>query len=145
MQASSRVRNWTAPPDLLVGRAAGAGLLVWMGWIHLHLWSNGYKHLPSIGYLFILNFIAAVVLAVGVLAVARRYLALAAGAGTLLAAGTLVSLAISVNVGLFGFTDYYNAPFVHLSIWVESAAVAVLSYTTVRSARFLRLGTRAGE
>ena len=93
MSAISRAGGWTAPPDLLVGRVAGAGLLVWMGWIHLHLWSQGYKHLPSIGHLFLLNFIAAVLLAVIVLAVPRRYLTLAAGAGALMAAGTLVSLA----------------------------------------------------
>ena len=97
-----------------------------MGWIHLHLWSDGYKHLPSIGYLFLLNFIASVLLALGVLVVPRRYLALAAGAGALMAAGTLVSLTISINVGLLGFTDSFNAPFVHLSIWVEAAAVVVL-------------------
>ena len=65
MSVTSRVRAWTAPPDLLVGRVAGAGLLVWMGWIHLHLWNQGYKHLPSIGDLFLLNFIASVLLAVG--------------------------------------------------------------------------------
>ena len=57
----NRVREWTVPVDLLVGRVAGAGLLIWMGWIHLHLWSAGYKHLPSIGTLFLLNFIGAVV------------------------------------------------------------------------------------
>jgi hypothetical protein len=138
------VRTWTTPPDLLVGRVIGAGLLAWMGWIHLHLWSEGYKHLPSIGPLFLLNFIAAVLLAVSVLAVPRRFLTLAAGAGALMAAGTLVSLAISINVGLLGFTDSYNAPFAHLSAWVEAAAAVVLAFTAVRSAPFLRLGSKAG-
>ena len=145
MSAISRAGAWTAPPDVLVGRVVGAGLLVWMGWIHLHLWSQGYKHLPSIGYLFLLNFLAAVLLAVIVLAVPRRYLTLAAGAGTLMAAGTLVSLAVSINVGLLGFKDSYNAPFVHTTIWVEGAAVVVLGYTAVRSAPFLRLAPRAGD
>lgn len=140
-----RLQEWVAPPDLLVGRAAGAGLLVWMGWIHLHLWSEAYKHLPSIGTLFLLNFIGGVVLAVGVLAVPRRYLTLAAAAGALMAAATLVCLAISINVGLFGFKDLYNAPFVHLSIVVEAAAVVVLGFTAIRSAPFLRLRSAAGE
>jgi hypothetical protein len=141
---TSRVRAWTTPPDLLVGRAAGAGLLVWMGWIHLHLWNEGYRHLPSVGNLFLLNFIASVLVAVGVLVTPRRYLTIAAGAGALLAAGTLVSLTISINVGLLGFTDSYNAPFAHLSVWVEAAAAVVLAATAVRSAPFLRLGSRAG-
>lgn len=120
----------------------GAGLLVWMAWIHLHLWNDGYKHLPSIGYLFMLNFVAGVVLAGCVLAAPRRVLAGAAGAGALLAIGTLVSLILSINVGLLGFQDGLDAPFVHLSIWVEAAAAAVLAATAVRSAPFLRVGTR---
>jgi hypothetical protein len=135
----NRVREWTTPVDLLVGRVAGAGLLVWMGWIHLHLWSAGYKHLPSIGTLFLLNFIGAVVLAVAVLAAPRRYLAVAAGAGALMVAGTLVSLIISINVGLLGFTDSFAAPFAHQSLWVEIAALIVLVATAARSAPFLRL------
>jgi hypothetical protein len=118
---------------LLAGRVVGAALLVWMGWIHLHLWSDGYKHLPTIGTLFILNFVGAIVLAVAVLATPPRFLALPSAAGALMAATTLVSLAISINIGLFGFTDYLDAPFVHLSIWVESAAFVVLAVTTVGS------------
>ena len=118
---------------LFTGRIIGAGLLVWMGWIHLHLWNTGYKHLPTIGTLFILNFVGAVVLAAAVLASPRRLLALPSAAGALMAAVTLVSLAISINIGLFGFTDFLNAPFVHLSIWVESAAFVVLAATAVGS------------
>jgi hypothetical protein len=118
---------------LLAGRIVGAVLLVWMGWIHLHLWSHGYKHLPTIGTLFILNFVGAVVLAGAVLLSPRRYLPVPAAAGALMAAGTLVSLAISINIGLFGFTDFLEAPFVHLSIWVESAAFLVLAVTAVGS------------
>jgi hypothetical protein len=118
---------------LLAGRIIGAALLVWMGWIHLHLWSNGYKHLPTIGTLFLLNFVGAVVLAAALLLSPRRYLAVPSAAGALMAAATLVSLAISINIGLFGFTDFLDAPFVHLSIWVESAAFLVLAATTVGS------------
>ena len=74
-----------------------------------------------------------------VLAAPRRYLALAAGAGALMVAGTLVSLIISINVGLLGFTDSFDAPFAHQSLWVEIAALVVLAATAVRSAPFLRL------
>ena len=130
----SRTRTWAMAPDLIVGRLAGAGLLGWMGWIHLHLWSSGYKHLPSIGNLFLFNFIGAVALAVLLLASPPRFLWLVSTAGFLMAVGTLGSLAISINIGLLGFTDFYNAPFVHLSIWVESAAVVVLGATAIRAA-----------
>jgi hypothetical protein len=123
---------------LLAGRIVGAGLLVWMGGIHLHLWSTGYKHLPTIGTLFILNFVGAVVLAAAVLVSPRRFLALPSAAGALMAAATLVSLAISINVGLFGFTDFLDAPFVRLSIWVESAAFLVLGATTAGAVMLTR-------
>lgn len=133
------IRAWAAPFDLAVGRIAGAGLLAWMGWIHLHLWQQGYKYLPSIGNLFLANFVGAVAVAVAVVFAARCYLALATLAGALAAAATLGSLIISINVGLFGFQDSSNAAFVHLSIWVEGAALAVLAAATWRGARFLRV------
>jgi hypothetical protein len=134
---AGRTRSWAMAPDLIVGRLAGAGLLAWMGWIHLHLWSSGFKHLPSIGNLFLLNFIGGVLLSLLVLITRPRFVWLVSTGGFLMAVGTLGSLAISVNTGLFGFKDSYNAPFVHLSIWVECAAVVVLAATAIR-AFFLR-------
>lgn len=133
---SSHSRRWIAAPDIVVGRLAGAGLVAWMAWIHLQRWSDGYKHLPTIGNLFLLNFIAGVLLAVALIAVPARLLPLASAAGALMSAGTLAALAISINIGLFGFKDFSGAPFVHLSIWVEGAALVVLAATAVRS--FLR-------
>jgi hypothetical protein len=128
--------------DVLVGRIAGAGLLAWMGWIHLHLWSQGYKHIPSIGRLFLLNFIGAVALALGVLAAPRRYLAFVAASGSLMAAGTLASLIISINIGFLGFKDSSNASYAHLSIWVEAAATVVLAAVAWRG---LALRRRPGS
>jgi hypothetical protein len=139
-----RVRDRTTPLELLFGRVICAVLLFWMGWIHFHLWSGGYKHLPSIGDLFLLNFIGALALALSVLAVPRRYLALAAGIGALVVAGTLVSLIISINVGLLGFTDSFDAPFVHMSLWVELAALVVLTATGVRSVPWLDVSSPPG-
>jgi hypothetical protein len=129
----ARARTWAGPVDLVVGRLVGAGLLAWMGWIHLHLWSDGYKHLHVVGPLFLLNFIAAVGAALAVLAAPVRWLGLSAAAGGLVAVGTLGGLAISINVGLFGFKDYLAGNFVHLSIWVESAAAVVLTAVALRA------------
>lgn len=136
-QLTARSRSWAMAPDLIVGRLAGTGLLAWMGWIHLHLWSSGFKHLPSIGNLFLLNFIGGVALAVLLLAIRPRFVWLVSTGGCVMAVGTLGSLAVSINIGLFGFKDFYNAPFVHLSIWVECAAVVVLAVSAIR-AFFLR-------
>ena len=64
---------------------AGAALLVWSGVIHLQLWSDGYRGIPVIGPLFLIQGIASIVLAVAV-ATFRRLVLLAAGA--VLAAAT---------------------------------------------------------
>ena len=124
---------------LWAGRIAGAGLLAWMGWIHLHLWSEGYKHVGTIGPLFIANFVAAITVALVLLSVPRSDLvAVAAAMGAGLAIGTLGGLALSINVGLFGFTDSWNAPFARLSLAVEIAAAVVLLATAAGAAFTLR-------
>jgi hypothetical protein len=130
----ARLNNWSVPLDLVIGRLAGVGLLVWMAWIHWHLWSTGYKHLHVVGPLFLANAVGGVLVALAVLAVPSRWLSLTAGAGALMAGGTLAGLAISINIGLFGFKDFLNAPFARLSVWVESAALVVLAFVAIRAA-----------
>jgi hypothetical protein len=141
---ASHVRTWRAAPEMLAGRLLGAGLLAWMAWIHLHLWNEGYKHIPSIGNLFVLNFIVGVLLALSLLAAPLRYLAVAAGAGALMVAGTLGSLIISINIGLLGYRESSHAPFAHLSLFVEAAALVVLVATAGRGVS-RSLGTRSGS
>jgi len=115
---------------LWAGRIGGVALLVWMGWIHLHLWSEGYRHIKTIGPMFMANFVVAMAIAVLLLAVpSRRLVALVAASGAMFALGSLGALVLSVNIGLFGFTEAYNAPFAHLSLWVEAGAAAVLLAT----------------
>jgi hypothetical protein len=129
-----RAHPWTNEPiEVRIGRMVGVGLLAWMGWIHLHNWSDGYKHLHLVGPLFLANFVAAVALGLALLAVPARLVWVVAITGALLAAATLAGLGISINYGLFGFTDYLNGPFVRLSIWVESAAFVMLVATALRS------------
>jgi hypothetical protein len=122
MSPLTRLHTRSLPLDLIIGRLFGAGLLIWMAWIHWHLWSNGYKHLHIVGPRFLLKAIAGVLMALAVIGVPTRCLSPTAAGGALLAGGTLVGLAISINIGLFGFEDYLNAPFARLSVWVESAA-----------------------
>ena len=55
----------------------GALLLVLSAIIHLHLWSQSYQHIPTIGPLFLVQGIAGIVLAVTV-SVFRRLLVLGA-------------------------------------------------------------------
>ena len=80
----ARHRGWltAAParqPWRLGLRVAGAGLLAATGAIHLDLYLTGYRSIPIIGWMFLLQVITAVGLAVAVLATGSRLLA-AAGA-----------------------------------------------------------------
>ncbi len=115
-----------APPGVLqtILCLAGALLLVVSAVIHLHLWSTGYRHIPTIGPLFLMQGVAGIVLAL-VVAVTRR--AGAALVGALFAASTIGGLILSVEVGLFGFKDSLSAPDATLSLVVESAALVVLA------------------
>jgi hypothetical protein len=83
-------------------RLPGAGLLAATGAIHLDLYLTGYRSIPTIGWLFLLQLIAAFGLAAAVLATASRLIA-AACAGFALA--TLGGYLLSVWTGLFGFTE----------------------------------------
>jgi predicted lipoprotein with Yx(FWY)xxD motif len=83
-------------------RVAGAGLLMGTGAIHLDLYLTGYRSIPTIGWLFLLQVIAAFVLGAAALAVGSPFVA-AAAAGFALA--TLGGYLLSVWVGLFGFRE----------------------------------------
>ena len=109
---------------VLVLRLASVGLLTGLGWIHLHLWQIGYRHIPSIGPLFLAAAIGALVIAAALLLRPSRLLGVV---GFGLAAGILGGLVVSVNVGLFGFTESLRAPFVIESIALEVAGAATLA------------------
>ncbi len=116
----------------LLLRPAGAALLAWSGYIHLHLWLEGYRQIPVNGPLFLLDAITAFAL-VAMLLVWPRPLA------GLLAAGFLGSaigaLIISLSVGLFGFRESIHASFVVPSLVVEAtAALVLLSWTVLVAA-----------
>src|SRR6266700_2548812 len=83
-------------------RVAGSGLLIATAAIHLDLYLTGYRTIPVIGWLFLLQVIAAFGLAAVVLVSGSR-LAAAAGAG--FALSTLGGYLLSVWIGLFGFTE----------------------------------------
>jgi hypothetical protein len=116
----------------------GAALVAWTSAIHLHLWDTGYRHIPTIGPLFLVQGVAGAVIAV-VLVVSRRLLAVVAAAGFMIA--TIGGLLLSVYVGLFGFMDSLSAPFAGLTLIVESAGSLILAGAAIA----LLAGTRARE
>jgi predicted lipoprotein with Yx(FWY)xxD motif len=102
---------------------AGAALLVASGSIHLDLYLTGYRSIPTIGWLFLLQVIAAYVLAVAIGVTGHR---LAAAAGAAFALGTLGGYLLSLKVGLFGFTEVRTTAGIVAGI-IDVAAFAALA------------------
>ena len=103
---------------------AGSLLVASSGVLHLFLWLNyGYRNIHVIGPLFLAQ--AAVGWALALLTCAsRHWLAALAEIGYALAsAGGLV---ISINIGLFGWQEASNGPWVWQALAIELGAVAVL-------------------
>ena len=101
----------------------GAAFLIAAGAIHLDLYLTGYRSIPTIGWLFLVQVISAFVLAAAIL-VTR--LALAAAAGAAFALGTLAGYLLSLKVGLFGFTEVRTTAGIVAAI-IDVAAFAALA------------------
>jgi predicted lipoprotein with Yx(FWY)xxD motif len=114
----------------LVLRLAGGGLLVATGAIHLDLYLTGYRSIPTIGWLFLLQVIAAFGLGAVVLATGG-WLAAAAGAGFALA--TLGGYLLSLWIGLFGFKEVRTTAGIVAGV-IEVAAFAALAALAVLAA-----------
>jgi len=110
----------------LLLRLGCVALLAWIGYIHLHLWQEGYGQIPTNGPLCLI--LAAVLL------VWPRPLAALLAAGYTVS--TLGALIISLTVGLFGFHESISASFVIPSLTVETiTALALLTWAILVTAR----------
>ena len=109
-------------------RLGCAALLTWIGYIHLHLWQEGYHQIPTVGPLFLLDFVAGFVLAAELLGWPRALTGLIAAGYT---AATLGALLISLSVGLFGFRESISASYVTESLTIETITVLALITWTV--------------
>jgi len=113
----------------VVLRVAGSGLLIATAAIHLDLYLTGYRSIPTIGWLFLLQVIAAFGLGLAVLAIPGRFVVagrLAAGAGAGFAVATLGGYLLSVWIGLFGFKEVRTTAGIVAGL-VEVAAFVVLA------------------
>jgi predicted lipoprotein with Yx(FWY)xxD motif len=135
--AAGAARLW--PAGL---RVAAAGLLAATGAIHLHLYLTGYRTIPTIGWMFLLQVISAFVLAAAMLATALPAVSgrgtagdLAARMVALAAAGfglaTLLGYLLSIWVGLFGFREIRTTTGIVAAI-IEIALFAVAAIAAVR-------------
>ena len=120
----------------LITRWLGAAALLAVGLDHLAERSTAhYAAIPTIGTLFLLNFVSAAVVAVG-LALPLQRLGGPAGrwlppllalGGIGIAAGSAAGLLISETGGLFGFSEDGYRSAVVLSLVLEGAAVLLLA------------------
>src|SRR5215813_10635363 len=113
----------------LILRVVGAGLLIATAAIHLDLYVTGYRTIPTIGWLFLMQVIVAFVLGFAVLAIPSRLVVpsrLAAAAGAGFAISTLGGYLLTVAFGLFGYKEVRTAAGIAAGI-VEVLAFAALA------------------
>jgi hypothetical protein len=144
-----------SPRTRLALRVLGALLLVFVGLDHYYEYSaDSYSVVPTIGTLFLLNFISAA--AIGLLLllplerISHRYGQLAVRAGALagfgIAATSLVALLVSEQTRLFGFMESNYRPAILVAIASEAAAalvLALLAMSTTGSPRRVRAASFA--
>jgi len=91
--------------------------------IHLDLYLTGYRTIPTIGWLFLLQFIGGFTLAIAVLVTHSR---LAVAASAAFALSTLSAYLLAVWIGLFGFKEVRTRAGIAAGL-IEVAAFAVLA------------------
>jgi hypothetical protein len=121
--------------------AGGAACAVYSGYIHLYLWGRQqypYRDIPTIGPLFLVQGIVAIVIGLLVV-ISRRVGALLVGAGLLVV--SVVALVIDVEVGMFGFKDSWSVPYTVSTLYEEIVGAVLL----LVAAGVLAWSARAGR
>jgi len=115
----------TAAAVAQLPRVAGAGALGVSGFLHAQLYVHGYRAIPYVGPMFLLQ--AAGALAVAALLLVAGPLVLRLGAAGL-AAGALVGFILSRTVGVLGFVErgLDPAPQALLSVLAEASTLVLL-------------------
>jgi hypothetical protein len=106
-----------------VALTGGAALVAASGLIHLYLWADGYRHVATIGPLFLMQAITGCVLAVALVAYPR---VVAAGLGTVYLLASIAALILSATRGFLGFRDTLDAPWAGTSLVVEATGAVLL-------------------
>src|SRR5487761_257916 len=125
-------RRWAR----VILRVAGSGLLIATAAIHLDLYLTGYRTIPTIGWLCLLQVIAAFGMGLAVLTIPRRLVTssrLAAAVGADFALATLGGYLLSVWIGLFGFKEVHAGANIAAGL-VEVAAFAALAALAIAPA-----------
>jgi hypothetical protein len=121
----------------LGGAVAAAILMICSGLIHIHLWDIAYRHVKTLGPLFLVQAVAALVLAV--VLVATRVVVVALGCVALMV-GTIVGFILADTVGIFGFKLPVVTGWAYEALVAELLSSLVLLFLVVRSWRATRTG-----
>lgn len=125
-------------------RLLGATLLLFVGADHYYEYAaRDYSVIPTIGTLFLLNFVSAAIVGLVLLAPLERLSrrrgmrveALLAASGAAIAATSLLALLVSEQTKLFGFMEQNYRPEIVVAIATEAAAMLVLSVLSVLAVR----------
>ncbi|WP_241972806.1 hypothetical protein [Cryobacterium cryoconiti] len=112
----------------MVMRSLSAITLAATGAIHLFLVFDGVGGV--LGVSFVLNGIAGILLAVGVLTLRGRLLGLTTVLGLLFLIASLLALVLALTVGLFGIEQTWSFTLVPATVVIEAAGVVVLAITS---------------
>ena len=99
---------------------------MYSGYIHLYLWGRQqfpYRDIPTIGPLFLVQGIVAILIGLLVI-ISRRVGALLVGAGMLVV--SVAALVIDVEVGMFGFKDSWSVPYAKSTLYEEIVGAVLL-------------------
>jgi hypothetical protein len=108
-----------------VMRIISAIILLAIGGIHLFLVFNGVG--GTLGVLFILNAVAGIVLAIGMLALHGRLLKITTVLGLLFTIASLLALLLALTVGLFGITEVWTFTLVPETVVADAVGIVVLA------------------
>ncbi len=105
-------------------------LMVVSGLDHLHLWDIAYRHVATLGPLFLVQSVASLLGAV-VLVMGRQVVIVIGSA--LLMLGTIAGFVVAATVGLFGFTLPVVTGWADLALVTEAVSAVVLGVVAARS------------
>lgn len=126
LRGPADLRSRPARAIVTVLIAVGAACALYSAYIHLYLWGRQpfpYRDIPTIGPLFLIQGITAIV--IGLLVISSRRLgAVLVGAGLLVV--SVGALVIDVEVGMFGFKDSWAVPYAKTTLYEEILGAAAL-------------------
>jgi hypothetical protein len=127
MTATKASSSTTRRSPLVIGLCiVDAVLLVVSGLIHLHYARGPYRHVHTLNWLFVVQFVSCLVAAVVLLVV--RHAVVAAG-GAALMAGTIVGFILARTRGIFGFKLGFSSSLANEALVVEAVGVVLMAVT----------------